>query len=280
VLPLLYVDVPALHDETVEDDLIKLVRTFQRKDWRQLCYAEVMSEAYRRGVADLANRLVEANRRAEEVDVTAKALQIRETPDGIIDESPGLIDQLARAEETLPKWQETVEAVGREIELIGRVMQEAAADIRRSNAQGKGFASRLLIAREIARRLVEPADRIQSFGNEYASQLHDVDEGFRAIIERAPEEIRTNPTSKADVCAFFETVRHLSGTASKALENVQMMIEAIAPIEKMSRDMRPALRRLRQGLTIMVEAREVSDEWVRLIDGSGIRCEDQAVETS
>ena len=59
-----------------------------------------------------------------------------------------------------------------------------------------------------------------------------------------------------------------------------MMIETIAPIEKMSRDMRPALRRLRQGLTIMVEAREVSDEWVQLIDGSGIRCEDQAVEAS
>jgi hypothetical protein len=280
VLPLLYVDVPSLRDEAPTDELISLVQSFQREDWRDLRLVDATSEAYRKGVTRLATRLVEANRHVEEVDVTAKALQIRETPDGIIDDSPGLLDQLARAEETLPKWRETVEAVGREIELIGQVMQQAVADIYRSNAQGKGFASRLLVAREIARQLVEPVDRIQSFGNQYASQLHDVDEGFRAIIERAPAEIQENPASKADVCAFFETVRHLSGTASKALENVQMMIEAIAPIEKMSRDMRPALRRLRQGLTIMVEAREVSDEWVRLIDGSGIRCEDQAVETS
>jgi hypothetical protein len=58
------------------------------------------------------------------------------------------------------------------------------------------------------------------------------------------------------------------------------MIEAITPIEKMSRDMRPSLIRLRQGLTIMVEAREVSDEWIRLIDDSGIRCEDQVIEPS
>ena len=280
MLPLLYADVPSLRDETPTDELISLVRSFQWEDWRDLRLVDATSEAYRRGVACLATRLVEANRHAEEVDVTAKALQIRETLDGIIDNSPGLLDQLARAEETLPKWKETVEAVGREIELIGQVMQEAAADISRSNSQGKGFASRLLVAREIARRLVEPVDRIQSFGNEYASQLHDVDEGFRAIIERASAEIQENPAAKADICAFFESVRYLSEAASKALENVQMMIETIAPIEKMSRDMRPALRRLRQGLTIMVEAREVSDEWVRLIDGSGIRCEDQAVEAS
>jgi hypothetical protein len=65
----------------------------------------------------------------------------------------------------------------------------------------------------------------------------------------------------------------LSTSAHEGLESVQRMIDAIAPVERMSRDLRPALRRLRQGLTIMVEAREVSDEWVHLIETSGVACE-------
>ena len=280
VLPLLYVDVPSIHEEAATDDLIVLVRTFQWENWRDLRFVDVASEGYRRGVARLATRLVEANRHAEEADVAAIALQIQETTNATLDDSPGLLDRLARAEETLPKWQETLEAIGRDIELIGQVMQEAVADIHRGDAQGKGFASRLIIARQMARRLVEPTERIWSFGNEFASQLHDVDEGFHTIIERAPAEIQENPDSKAEVCAFFETVRNLSASARTALESVQGMIDGIAPIEKMSRDLRTALRRLRQGLTTMVEAREVSDEWVHLIEASGVVCEGSDAQTN
>ncbi len=63
VLPLLYVDVPSLHEEAPSDDLIALIKTFQWEDWRDLRFTEVDSEKYRRGVDKLATRLVEANRK-------------------------------------------------------------------------------------------------------------------------------------------------------------------------------------------------------------------------
>ncbi len=50
------------------------------------------------------------------------------------------------------------------------------------------------------------------------------------------------------------------------------MIDAISPLEAMSRDLRNPLRRLRQGLTLMVETRKVTDEWVELIEGTDIDC--------
>lgn len=59
-----------------------------------------------------------------------------------------------------------------------------------------------------------------------------------------------------------------------ALESTQAMIDGIASIESLSRDMRPPLRKLRQGLTVMFEAREVADEWLRLIDATEIVCEE------
>ena len=45
-------------------------------------------------------------------------------------------------------------------------------------------------------------------------------------------------------------------------------------------DLRPPLRRLKQGLTLMLEAREVTDEWVRLMDETGIDCDDESAPVS
>jgi hypothetical protein len=275
-----YVDVPSLQDETTADDLIRLVRTFQWEDWRERRFADVAAEEYRRGVAMLADRLVKANRQIEKAGRTAIALQANDSLQETVDDSPGFLDQIASSEETLPRLVETIEAIGRDIEHIGQILQEAVADIQQSDRQAKGFAARLLIARKLTRQLSAPAERVWSFGNEFASQLHEVDEGVRVLIEHAAAEVQQNPASKTGVCTFFDAVRSLSTAAHVGLSSVQGMIDAIAPIEKMSRDLRPVLRRLRQGLTTMVEAEEVSDEWVRLIDGSGIRCEDQAIETS
>lgn len=67
VLPLLYVDVPGIHDDDVVDELVALVRTFQWEDWRDVRFLDVASEGYRRGVTRLAARLVDANTKAEGV---------------------------------------------------------------------------------------------------------------------------------------------------------------------------------------------------------------------
>lgn len=273
VLPLLYVDVPFLHNETTEDDLITLVRTFQWEDWRELRFADPTSEGYRRGVARLAERLVEANRQMERADPAAIALQVETLSDETEDNSPGFLDQVATAEETLPKLIETVTAISQDINLVGQIAREATTDIQRGEGQGQGFAARLIVVRRMARQLMEPAERIWSLSSKFASQFHDVDGGFRALIERAPTEIQQKPESETIVCNFFKSVRSMSEAAHKGLNSTQGMINAVTPLEAISRDLRPAIRRLRQGLTIMVEARDVSDEWVQLIDSSGVTCE-------
>lgn len=272
VLPLLYVDVPSLHEDTPSDDLVALVKTFQREDWCDLRFSDVDSGEYRRGVVRLAQRLVDANRKAEEANGAAAAVKLEPSVEDT-DDSPGLLDQLTTAEEALPEWQVTLEAISQEIQLVGQIMQETTADIERGNAQGKGFAARLTIARKLSQRLHEPAENIWSLGNEFVSQLHKIDPGFRAIIEQAPIEARDNPESQANFCTFFQAIRELSDAARGGLKSVQGMIEAISPVEAMSRDLRDPLRRLRQGLTLMVEAREVIDEWVGMIEGTDLDCD-------
>lgn len=276
VLPLLYVDVPRIHDELPSDDLMALVRTFHWEDWRDLRFMDMASEGYRRGVARLAARLVEANKQAETAVIIPSTVVGDVTPKDDSDNAPGLIDRLAAVEEVLPKWQETLQSLRSALEFIGQVMTEAKADVDRADAQGKGFAGRLVIARMVAGKLKEPVDQIRSDSNEFASQLHQVDDGLRALIDRAAAEVEGTPASRPAVCEFFDTIRQLSASAHEGLEAVRQIIESIAPVESLSRDLRPPLRRLREGLTVMVEAQEVTDEWVQLIERAGVDCSDHS----
>ena len=273
ILPLLYVDFPALHDERTEDDLVKLARTFQWEDWRELRFSEVTSEGYRRGVAKLAARLVEANKHAEET-TTAAAACIEKANKEEQEEAPGTLDLLASSEEMLIKLPDTLNAITEDIKAVGQIMQEATDDIQRGTAQGKGFAARLFTTRRTAARLVEPAEHILSLSNVFATQLHDVDRGFRIIIERAPLEVKDNPETKQNFCAFFTAVHQICNASNGSIESLQKMINASGPLEEMSRDLRPVLRQLKQGLTILIESSGLTKEWVRLVDATGIICED------
>ena len=267
LLPLLYVDVPGMDDDPPGDDLVALVKPFQWENWTDLRFTEPDSEKYRRAVDRLAVRLVKANAEAERTDVAEAAVQMEEALD-----APGWLDQVGDSLAALPEWAETLQAIGSEVEAIGKVMQQGRKDIETGEQRGKGIAARLVVAKRIAMELERPAENVRSFGDQFASQLHAVDAGVRIMIDRMPEEIEGDPESKEKACEFFNTLAQVSSQAHSALGNVQRLVESIAPLEAMSRDLRKPLRRLREGLTVMVEARDVTDDWVRLIDQTGVDC--------
>ena len=274
LLPLHYVNVPSLSEESVENDLLRMVREFHWQDWRDLRYMEVTSEAYRKGVADIAGRLVRANKNAEEANVGGAASEMEKAEgegDGL-----GTIDRLARAEEVLPHWVDTIAEITKQVEIIGEVMREGALASNKVSG-GRGiFARRIQIVRGVAMKLTGPTDKISMLTNQFEPQLHAIDDLVRIIVELAPAEVEENPDLKQQFCLFIESVRTLSKAAHNGLSEIQRMIESAAPLEKMSRDLRPVVRRLRQALTIMAESRSVSDNWIGLIETSGVDCREFA----
>ena len=273
VLALLYVDDASFHEAEPSDDLVALFKTFQYEDWTDLRFADLGSEAYRRGVVRLATRLVEANKQADRA-VAANARVLEVSPEEEPDEALGDLDRLAASERAMTDWGATLVSMGEDVELIGAMMTEATADTQKADAQGKGFAGRLVVTRQLALKLKDPTDRIWANGNLFASQLHQVDDGVRLIIGRAPAELQENPEFIPDVCEYFESLRTLADSTRDSLESTQGMIDSIGPLETSSRDLRAPLKRLRQGLTRMLEAGEITEEWVRLIDESGVDCSD------
>jgi len=248
-----------------------LVKSFQWESWVGLRFADPTSSEYRRAVAKLAGRLAEANALAERADVSAAAIALSE---GDADEEPGVLDLMARAEEAMPQWSETMQEIVQEIDNISTLAQATTAEMAQGDKQGKGFAARLTAARRLAKELQEPAMRIDNLGEQFARQLYEVDRGVRVIIERAPGEVEEDPDSKEAACEFFQSVRLMANSSEEGLGALKGMVDAISPIEGMSRDLRPPLRTLRHGLTLMYEGRDVIRSWVAQMDASPLDCSD------
>lgn len=280
LLPLYYLDVPILNsDEPTEDDLINAVREIQWLDWRQLKFRDVNSEDYRRRVHAMAHHLAEVNKSLEKMNFDKATLLTAGEMEQQDDEALGTADRLARMEEVMGEdgLRDTLLKITDQIKSVGKVMNEGTLLIDKIEGRN-AFARRLQVIRKTGLNITNPTNELLILTNQFESQLHDIDEGIRVVIEQAPVEVAENPGTKKGFCELFEATKFASVSAHEALDAVQGMLDAAAPLEKISRDVRPVVRRLRQALTVMVEGREISDNWVTLIDASGIDC--QEVEIS
>lgn len=276
ILPILYVDVPSLHEDEPDDSLVKLVKDYQWNDWRKLRFSESNSESYRKNVAKLAERLAKVNRDLERVNFDV----IKESPQISSDEELGILDKLAKTEESLPKWNHTIKQITSEINNIAGIMKTATDDISRGNSQGGGYAARLYVAKKISNDLKEPVDNIQTYSEEFTTYIHDVDRGFRIIIDQAAQELEEgngkndNEKLKQEICRFFHTVKELALQTKTANESVGYMVSETKNLERLSRDMRPALRQLKTSLSKIIEANKVTNEWIQLINESKVDCQE------
>lgn len=267
-LPLLYVETPALHDDSTSDELVRLVRTHQWDDWTETRFDDRGSQLYRSGVHRLVTRLKDANVAAE---VVAFPVQVAPQESNLADdEGPGLLDRLAQVEIALPDWNDNLGRIGAIITSTGSLMSRSSKEM--ETVGSKSFGARLGVARRTAMELAPLAEDLVAESNLFVAHLHDVDEGFRALISVAPAAVAADSSNAEAVCRFFEMVHRLTASAESGLGSFVQLAESMGPLEQASRDLRPPLRRLREGLNRLVEARVIMREWGALITASPVEC--------
>jgi hypothetical protein len=271
ILPILYIDVPGLHEEEPSDELMRALKDIQWESWLDFRFTDRQAAEYRRAVDRLARELVRRVDAVEHVDI-ATAAQKAEISVSSEESEDGTLDKLATLEEAMPRWADTLDSIGREIEAIGSLMDRGTADIEQGEKQGKGFAARLHVARRVAGDLEEPVAKIERLAQDFVADLNHIDMGVRTILAQAENETSDDPDALATYCEFLDSIRFLSASAHDGLGSVEGMIAASGSIEKLSKDMRAPVRRLRTSLVAMVEAREITDSWVDLIEGVDIDC--------
>jgi len=208
----------------------------------------------------MAERLAKATAQAETVEVIVPPDEA--TVDA--DDSPGFIDRVVRAEQAMTEWAATLTSLQEPIVAVGEVTKAAGERVTEADRRGAGMAGRLEVFRQLSEDLSPHADSIQELGNSFASQMNDVDSGIQAIFDQAAEELRdeSNPQLPEQLATFVDQLRTLAGAANEGLGALQGMVDAIAGVENQSRSLRPVLRKLRLGLTVLIDGRDVMNSWV------------------
>lgn len=272
ILPLLYVDFNELHDESITDDLIQLIKSLEWIDWSEVKYADETSEIYRRAIAKIVAQLIEKNQRIESNTNTHEKVSTVNICEETQDE-PGTLDYLAETEQVFPKISMTIQDLSTQMQIITSFTQKANKDAQLPHNQ-VGFAPRLIIINQLSKEISEPVNKIWQICNDYVSQLHKIDLGIQIFINQVTQEIKSNPEGKDNLCFFFYSVRTLDSSTSQALESFKELSKSADGIASLSRVIRPLMRRLNQGLSLMNESKEIIYNWVQMIDATGIVCDE------
>lgn len=268
LLPILYVDVPDLVEDS-PDDAMALIASTQYVDWRELRLTDEASETYARAVNQLAQRLAQIARdyASRPSVIPTESSPSTEDPD----DEPGISDLIADMEPVLPKWTETIEGFAPILEQIQTITMGATDKFQ--NEGQDSFAKRVLVARQFAADLSEPAEELLGQGEQYARLLISIDPGVRAIIALAGDQ--SDPEDIQSACEMFESLR---GLVRVSQENEVALKEFIASLRQPARlfkDVRPPLAKMESGMRSVLDAQTVMNEWIRLMDESALDCSAQ-----
>lgn len=276
IMPILYVDVPDLHANSVNDEVMDYIRKYQWKDWCQLRFAEVTSQEYRVAVANLARELADANRAIIDSEVASGLPGDKSPPPvditSIPSDEPGLLDLLEQGERALPAAAATMEAINAVLENFTRITEQASEEINRSDKAGKGSAGRLAAARNLARNFAEPVTIFLDLANTFESQMVAADAAVKLMISSAPAAVDFDPAFKPALCEFFRTTRTTAQSTNAMLDQYEVLNDNLGQAESLSRDLRPILQQMRKGIATISAAASVIDGWVKAIDASTVNC--------
>lgn len=260
LLPVLYADLPFGEGE---DDLVELARSFQWADWRELRFSNLNDGSYRRAVHDLAQRLVDANRNAETREVTETALEVADDQDAL-----GTLEILAAYEQSLPILTATTQEIAEQIGVVGETTSLFTPRLSSPPSGTTPFAWRLRVVRDLSVAISSPSQELSRLGEAFTTGLHDMDMGVRTIIATA----ETQPQNRDEFCRFFAQIRGISAAADSGLSPLEGLLASAGGLETLSREIRPAIRDMRQGLTLVLEGRQIMADWVSLIDELNFDC--------
>lgn len=278
IMPILFVDVEDLQEGS-DDEAKSIIASAQYADWTTLRLKDASDPECLARVNELAKRLQEINvaflSRPSVVpqEAVKGASDVDAEEEWFLSDEPGTADLIAETEAGMPAWTAAIEAFRSPNEIIAARVAAATQRLQEGEAAGKAFGFRIVVARELAEELMDPADDLRRVGIEYLEKLTALDPGVRAIIAAAGDSAFSEDDRQA-ACSMFLSLRELIAISRNSSESVVGLIESLKGPAKQFKDLRRPLGKMRSGLRGVIDGGAVFDEWERLLDGSTLVCSD------
>ncbi len=175
------------------------------------------------------------------------------------DDSPGLLDLVADAQPAMESWTATLTSLGPVIERFNSKFQNATKKMNHANNRADAFARKILAARELAADVEPELSELERLSREYSSGLLRIDSTFRAVFELA--DLSDGDDTKAAKASLKENLSTIVQNSRQAMSKLEGAADAARKNTKLSRDLRPVLRRYETAVRNMVDGFAIIEEW-------------------
>lgn len=183
-------------------------------------------------------------------------------------DEPGFMDVLAEGEAAVAEVTEHINRVGAVTQEAGGFAQDAQVRLQESDARNAGFAGRLLVARELAVQLAEPATEMEDAANDFNSGLAKVDAMMQYIVARAKDD----PAEAVQAAEFLRAVVTMVDSTDEAESGIRQFLTAVIGMRKIARDLAPVSKTMERALNQVLKGINVIQGWRapmrEVLDGS------------
>jgi hypothetical protein len=258
ILPIMYVNVPGFSDMQ-EDRVVKALERLQYEPWHGLRYADRLSERYREAVGSLATKLVSRLAEVDSKDVISHSGVLA---DGSEDT---WLESLAMMESAMPEIERALEGISEDVPQLGTELENATNAFQEGSASHSPFAARLTVARKLALALDPHIESLEGHTTKFSNSFADIDGGVRVLLEQVRERHSSADGLTELDSELITSVRYLATMTAQQYAAIAGAQAEMVPLEQMSRDLKPRIRRINVALNQMGDAHAITEGWGRLL---------------
>lgn len=257
----------------------------QYKNWEELRLVDESSAQHRLAINDLAQELRQLMRevqaqpakdaaasgagdlvRRPDSSLQTIATSATDDLDDPYGDAPSAIELVAELPERSDAWTKTMGRFQEASNEFNRILNDGTEELNAVGGNGNPFASKIVILRRVAEDLEVPARSIEQAGEQYMKDLLEIDPSFRALAEIGYLQTPATREGHASFIAAQESVRSMVEAGKEATESVRGAIKAGRGLARLSRDLRPPLKRYETGSQNILDGQAIMQEWSDLLD--------------
>lgn len=293
ILSIRYISVPDLVEDSI-DDVKALAASLQYVPWGELRLVEEQSSEHRKAVNALAQRLIALTQASESrgsdpaapsallvapLDDSApwegatgssgnspepksepgRAPARATSDDDDEGDEPGIADLIADFPPTMEAWLTTTKRLTDATQAFSQHFKEATPELQRADRKPNAFAARVVVYRRLAVEVEPELQKIEAISRDYARQVRELDRSVHAIFDLG--EMAINMGQTVDTAAVKASLSGLDESSTKMIEQIEGAAGQARIIAKLSRDMRPVLRRYEVAMRNIIDGGTFVNNW-------------------
>jgi hypothetical protein len=185
------------------------------------------------------------------------------------DEEPGFLEKLAAMSEGISSLLLSLDAMTTVLNEISRLTNESRAEVEAVNSSGGDPGARLFIANAHAKKLEQPAGRMEVLVGDYRQSVERIHPGMMYAIAEARRHIAEHDSQEESSRSFLRQLREFIAMTDETWPTLQAFRQVLIEGGEAARSVRRVNRRIAASLQQQADTAIYFSQWRDLLEDSG-----------